>query len=174
MLAATLAGGFLGALLLLRTPDGAFDKVLPWLLLAATVTLTVGPRLGAMVRTRASAGLPTVMAIQVGLGLYGGYFGGAVGLMMMAAWSLLDTADLKAMTPTRTLLVSAANTVAVLCFALAGAVHWIDAGLVGAGAVCGGYGGAHLGRRLPSRLVRSATIVLALGMTALFFVRAYA
>ena len=173
-LAATLAGGLLGSLLLLRTPEGAFDKVLPWLLLVASVTLIVGPRLGVLVRAHVRAGLPTVIAIQVGLGLYGGYFGGAVGLMMIAAWSLLDAADLKALNPARTLLVSAANTVAVLCFALAGAVHWADAGLVGAGAVCGSYAGAHLGRRLPASLVRSATIVLAVGMTALFFLRAYA
>ncbi len=172
-LAATLAGGFAGALLLLATPDGAFDRVLPWLLLAATVMLAAGPRLGVALRSRFRAGTRSVMAIQVLLGIYGGYFGGAVGLMMMAAWSLLDGADVKALNPLRTLLVTAANTVAVLCFALAGAVHWREAVLVGAGAICGGYGGAHLGRQLPVKLVRLATVTLAAVMTMVFFWRGY-
>ena len=93
--------------------------------------------------------------------------------MMMAAWSLLHTADVKALHPSRTLLVSAANTISVVCFALAGAVHWREALLVGAGAVFGGCGGAVIGRRLAPRLVRSATILLAASMTAFFFVRGY-
>lgn len=172
-LLATLAGGLAGALLLLATPGATFDRVLPWLLLAATVMLAAGPRLGAAMRSRLRIGVPGLLLIQVLLGLYGGYFGGAVGLMMMAAWSLFDTAEVKALNPPRTLLVSAANTIAVLCFALAGAVHWPEALLVGGGALCGGYGGAHLGRRLPSRLVRGATILVATSMTAIFFLRAY-
>ena len=172
-LAATLAGGFVGAVLLLATPNAAFDRLLPWLLLVATVALTAGPRLGPAIRARFRTGLPAVLAIQFALGIYGGYFGGAVGLMMMAAWSLLDAADLKALNPPRTLLVTAANTIAVLCFALAGIVRWPEMAVVGAGAVCGGYGGAHAGRRLPSRLVRRATIALAVAMTVLFFVRGY-
>ncbi len=172
-LAATLAGGFVGAVLLLATPNAAFDRVLPWLLLVATLALAAGPRLGAAVRTRFRSGLPTVLAIQFLLGVYGGYFGGAVGLMMMAAWGLLDAADLKALNPPRTLLVTAANTVAAVMFASAGLVRWPEMVAVAAGAVCGGYGGAHAGRRLPSLLVRRATLLLAVGMTAAFFLRGY-
>ena len=86
---------------------------------------------------------------------------------------LLEAADVKALNPPRTLFVTAANTVAVMCFALAGAVRWPEAILVGTGAVCGGYGGAHLGKRLPPKLVRAATVALAIGMTLAFFVRAY-
>ncbi len=172
-LMATLVGGFAGALLLLATPSAAFDRVVPWLLLAATMTLAAGPRLGARLRARMLAGPVTLMAVQFGLGVYGGYFGGAVGLMMMAAWSLIDGADVKALNPPRTVMVTAANTVAVLCFALAGAVDWGAALLVGAGALAGGYGGAHLGRRLPSGAVRAGTVVLASVLTATFFARAY-
>ena len=171
---ATLAGGLAGALLLLATPNAAFDRVLPWLLLVATLALSFGPRLGPALRARLRAGVPTVIAVQFVLGIYGGYFGGAVGLMMMAAWSLLEAADLKALNPPRTLLVTAANTVAVLCFALAGVVRWQEALLVGLGAIFGGYGGAHLGRVLPAALVRSATIVLAVALTVVFFIRGYA
>jgi uncharacterized protein len=172
-LAVTLLGGFLGALLLLWTPNAAFDRVLPWLLLVATLTLAAGPRLAPFVRSRFRGGLPLVLLIQFLLGVYGGYFGGAVGLMMMAAWSLLGSADLKTLNPPRTLLVSAANTVAVLCFALAGAVEWLAATLVAGGAILGGYAGAHLGKRLSSALVRAATLLVATAMTVAFFLRAY-
>ncbi len=169
----TLVGGFAGALLLLATPSAAFDRVVPWLLLAATVTLAAGPRVGTRLRARMRAGPVALMAVQFGLGVYGGYFGGAVGLMMMAAWSLIDGADVKALNPPRTVMVTAANTVAVLCFAFAGAVDWGAALLVGAGALAGGYGGAHLGQRLPSWAVRAGTVALASALTAMFFARAY-
>lgn len=172
-LVATLLGGFAGALLLLSTPAAAFDRVVPWLLLAATLTLAAGPRLGARLRARRRAGPGAVLALQVLLGVYGGYFGGAVGLMMMAAWSMIDGADVKALNPPRTVMVTAANSVAVLCFAVAGAVEWRTTLLVGAGALVGGYAGAHLGRRLPAGAVRAGTVLLASLLTVVFFGRAY-
>ncbi len=172
-LLATLAGGFAGALLLLWTPISVFDRVLPWLLLIATLALAFGARLGPALRARFRAGIVTVLLIQFLLGVYGGYFGGAVGLMMMASWSLLDGADIKALNAPRTLLVSAANTVAVVCFIIAGAVRWPEALLVGGGALVGGYGGARVGRKLPPVVVRIATVLLASAMTIHFFVRAY-
>jgi uncharacterized membrane protein YfcA len=172
-LIATLIGGFLGALLLLWTPGAVFDQVLPWLLLTATVVLASGPRLGPFLRARFRAGIGVVLAVQFLLGIYGGYFGGAVGLMMMAVWSLLDGADVKALNPPRTLMVTAANTVAVLCFIVANAVYWRETLLLGLGAVAGGYGGARLGRVLPATAVRGATLLVAAGMTLAFFLRAY-
>lgn len=170
---ATLSGGFIGALLLLWTPTSLFDQVLPWLLLVATFALAFGRRLGPALRARFRAGIAVVLLIQFVLGMYGGYFGGAVGLMMMAAWSLLDEADVKALNAPRTLLVSAANTVAVICFILAGIVRWPEALLVGLGALAGGYLGAHIGKKLPPALVKYATVLLAAAMTVHFFLRAY-
>ncbi|MET0987229.1 MAG: sulfite exporter TauE/SafE family protein [Steroidobacteraceae bacterium] len=172
-LIATLVGGFIGAVLLLVTPTSMFDRVLPWLLFVATLALAFGPRLGPAIRERFRAGIGTVLLIQFLLGMYGGYFGGAVGLMMVAAWSLLEEANLKALSAPRTLLVSAANTVAVLCFVIAGAVRWPETLLLGAGAMVGGYGGAAVGKKLPPDLVRSATVLLAAAMTLRFFIRAY-
>lgn len=173
LLIATLSGGLVGALLLLWTPTSLFDRVLPWLLLVATLALAFGRRLGPLLRARFRTGIVTLLAIQFLLGIYGGYFGGAVGLMMMAAWNLLDGADVKALNPPRTLLVSAANTVAVLCFIVAGAVRWPQALSVAAGALVGGYLGAVLGKRLPAIVVRGATVLLATAMTMHFFIRAY-
>jgi hypothetical protein len=169
----TLIGGLAGALLLLWTPSSLFDRVLPWLLLVATLMLTFGPQLGPALRRRFRAGPAVVVTIQLLLGVYGGYFGGAVGLMMMAVWSLLANADLKSLNPPRTLLVMAANTIALLCFVVAGAVRWPETLALALGSVFGGYGGAVLGKRLPSRAVRIVTIVLAAGITVVFFVRAY-
>jgi uncharacterized membrane protein YfcA len=173
MLTITLLGGLAGALLLLWTPSSLFDGLLPWLLLVATLMLAAGPRLGAILRSRASASRASVITAQGLLGVYGGYFGGAVGLMMVAAWTLLSSADIKAMAGPRTLLVCAANTIAVLCFIVAHAVYWPQTLLLAAGALLGGYGGAHLGKRLPVRVVRIVTVSIAAVMTVLFFVRAY-
>lgn len=169
----TLVGGLVGALLLLWTPSSVFDRILPWLLLAATVMLTLGPRLGVMLRARFTAPPAVVLAIQFLIGVYGGYFGGAVGLMMLAAWGLITTADIKALNPMRMLLLTVANTIAVLCFIVLGGVWWTQTLVLGAGAILGGYGGAHLGKRLPAKVVRVITLVIAFAITAAFFVRAY-
>jgi len=113
------------------------------------------------------------LAIQFLIGVYGGYFGGAVGLMMLAAWSLITTADVKQLNPMRMLLVTVANTIAVLCFVALGGVWWTQTLVLGAGAILGGYGGAHLGKRLPARAIRAVTLAVAWGITAVFFFRAY-
>jgi uncharacterized membrane protein YfcA len=170
----TLIGGFAGSLLLLWTPGTLFDRVLPWLLLVATLALAFGRQLGPALRARVPNGVPApiILLMQLVLGVYGGYFGGGVGLMMTAAWSMLDGADIKALNAPRTLMVSAANTVAMLCFVVAGAISWPSALALGAGAIAGGYGGAHIGRRLDPTVVRAATITLAVSMTIVFFVRA--
>ena len=106
------------------TPTKTFDFVLPWLLLVASLALSFGRKLGEWLRRRWRIKPAAVLIVQFGLGVYGGYFGGAVGIMMMAIWGLLDNRDLKSLNAPRTLLVSAANTMAVLTFILARAVHW--------------------------------------------------
>lgn len=172
-LIATLIGGLAGALLLIWTPSSVFDRVLPFLLLTATTTLILGPRLGAALRARLTGGPVTILAIQFLLGVYGGYFGGAVGLMMLAAWSLVTSADIKALNPSRMMMVTAANTIAVLCFVGLGIVWWPQTLALGLGAIVGGYSGAHIGRRLPARIVRTMTIVIALTITISFFYRGF-
>ncbi|MDB5597868.1 MAG: hypothetical protein JWM36_4829 [Hyphomicrobiales bacterium] len=170
---ATTVGGLTGAMLLLWTPNSAFDRILPWLLLVATLVLILGPRLGAILRRHLRIHTGLALTIQFALGVYGGYFGGAVGLMMMAVWSLLDAGDVKTMAPARTLMVTAANTAAVLCFGAAGVIWWIPTIVLGAGALAGGYLGAFLGRRLPASIIKSGTILIAVAMTLAFFVRGY-
>jgi uncharacterized membrane protein YfcA len=172
-LAVSIGGGLLGALLLLETPPAAFDAVIPWLLLLASLAFAFGRQAGAALRRRVRIGPAHALATQFVLGIYGGYFGGAVGIMMMAVWHLLSSADLKTMNPAKTLCVAAANTTAVACFALAGAVRWPETLAVMISASVGGYAGAHAARRAPPWAIRAFVIALTFGMTAVFFARAY-
>jgi hypothetical protein len=173
LIIATFVGGALGAVLLLRTPIKTFDVVLPWLLAIATVALALGARLGEMLRRHWQIGAAAVLAMQFCLGVYGGYFGGGVGIMMMAVWSLLSNRSLKSFNAPRTLLVGAANTVAVLIFIAAQAVRWREALVMLAAAAIGGYCGALIGRRAPAGIIRAGTLLLSVSITLVFFVRAY-
>lgn len=173
LLAVSLAGGFVGALLLLSTPQAAFDAVIPWLLLLATMAFAFRRQAGTALRRLTGVGAGSVLAVQFLLGVYGGYFGGAVGIMMMAVWSLLGSADLKAMNPAKTLLVAATNTIAVVCFIIAGAVRWPETLAVLFAAALGGYVGARTARRMDQRVIRAGVISITAAMTVVFFVRAY-
>jgi uncharacterized protein len=169
----TLVGGVIGAVLLLSTPATTFDFVLPWLLLLATMALAFGRQIGESMQRRWRIGPRSVLVVQFCLGVYGGYFGGAVGIMMVAVWRLIDGRDLKELSAPRTLLVSTANTMAVLTFAVAGAVYWRQTAIMFVGATLGGYLGAQIGRRAPPRLIHVGSILLTSVITTLFFVRAY-
>jgi hypothetical protein len=173
LLPISVAGGLTGAILLLVTPGGVFDAVIPWLLLLATVMFAGGRRLGDWLRRYVRVGRRGVLIMQFIISIYGGYFGGAVGLMMMAAWTLLDSAELKALAGPRALLVSAANSAAVLCFVIAGAVWWAEMLAMMVSAIAGGYYGARVARLLPAAVVRWFVVALSATVTVAFFVRTY-
>jgi uncharacterized membrane protein YfcA len=117
---------------------------------------------------------PVLLMLQFVISIYGGYFGGAVGLIMMAMWGLLTAnIDVKAMGPARTLLVSAANGAAVFLFIIAGIVRWPEALAVLFGAVAGGYTGARFARWLPRFAVRICVLWLGSAVTVVFFLRAF-
>ncbi|MDP9087583.1 MAG: sulfite exporter TauE/SafE family protein [Pseudomonadota bacterium] len=170
---ATFVGGAIGALLLLRTPVSTFDVILPWLLAVATIALAFGGQLGESLRHRWPVSTALVLAVQFGLGVYGGYFGGGVGFMMMAVWSLIADRTLKSFNAPRTLMVCAANAVAVIIFLAARAVVWHQALAILVGAIAGGFFGSHIGRRAPAKIVRVGTLALSVLITLLFFAKAY-
>ncbi len=167
----SVIGGGVGALLLLYTPAAAFDRIVPWLLLAATLAFVFGREAGLALRRYVHIGPVAVLVVQFVLAIYGGYFGGAVGILMMAAWSLMSEANLKVMGPTRTVVVAGANTTAVALFLFSGQVWWIETAVMIAGAVIGGFAGAHGARRLSHQHIRMGVIVLSVVMTAAFFAR---
>jgi uncharacterized membrane protein YfcA len=168
----SVLGGLAGAALLLVTTASAFDRIVPWLMLTATAAFAFGPRLGAILRRRGVLGPGVMIPIQAALSVYGGYFGGGVGIMMLAAWSLLVHADLKVLNPYRILMIAACNVAAAGFFIVAGAVSWPATLTMLAGTVAGGYAGAHLARRLPLAALRAVTIGLGALMTVLFFLPA--
>lgn len=177
--AASLAGGAIGALLLLRTPEATFVRLVPLLLLFATLLFTFGPRLVERLRARAGAPRPSVrltagMALQLAISIYGGYFGGGMGIMMLAAWSLLGLLDIHAMNGLRTVLATLLNGVALLLFVLSDSVAWRPGVVVMGAATVAGYAGAAAARKLPPARARKLVLVIAWLMTAYFFVRTYA
>jgi uncharacterized membrane protein YfcA len=173
LLPISLAGGLVGAILLLVTPGTAFDLVIPWLLLLATLTFAGGRRLGETLRRHVRVGRRLFLLIQFVLSIYGGYFGGAIGLMMLAVWTLLESTDLQAMAPARTLLVSAANGVAVLCFVAAGVVRWPEMLAMMFSVIAGGYYAARFARLLPAPVLRVFVVLLSATVTTAFFLRKY-
>jgi len=173
LLVCSLAGGLTGAILLLSTPVATFDTLVPWLLLFATLTFAFGRQLGFQLRRLVRIGRLPTLALQFALGVYGGYFGGAVGIMMLAVWSLIGTDTLKTMNPARIFLVGAMNGIAVICFIGAGQVWWPQTLSMLFGAAAGGYAGAWIGKRLPIQVTRAVIIAVTVSMTAIFFYRRY-
>lgn len=173
MLAVSMAGGIAGALLLLRLPARSFDFIVPWLLLVSTIVFYLGPRLALRLQQKYRVPPAVVLAGQFLVAVYGGYFGGAVGLMMLALWSLFSLGEIKAISALRVLLVSAMNGVAVICFVIAGTVLWPQTLLMLVAAVIGGFVGAKLALRLNAERLRAVISAINVAVTLLFFYRAY-
>ncbi len=175
---ASLIGGVLGAVLLLRTPPATFVRLIPYLLLVATLLFTFGSSItarfrGHVAKTANLSWLAIVgLAIfQLAVATYGGYFGGGIGILMLAALSLMGMENIHEMNALKTVLASCINGVAVLTFIFAGTVFWGQAAVMVIGAIAGGYGGASFARRLDPLVVRRFVIVVGIAMTAYFFLR---
>lgn len=169
----TFGGGLVGSVLLVLTPTRVFDVVVPWLLLIAFLAIAFGQRGAAWLRQRVTIGSRTLLTTQSLLGLYGGYFGGGVGLMTTAAYGLLASVSPERMMAPRTLMLAIANTAAALVFIGTGLVDWRACLPMLAGAIAGGWAGAKLGARLPAPAVRVWTLLTTGATTLVFFWRAY-
>jgi len=111
--------------------------------------------------------------VQAALGIYGGYFGGGVGLMTTAVYGLLANVSPRALFAPRTLMLAIANAAAAIIFILAGLIAWAACLPMLVGAVFGGWIGAHIGKRLPHGVVRGWTLFVTGATTLVFFWRAY-
>src|SRR5215467_902081 len=167
----SIAGGIAGALLLLFTAQKTFDAVIPWILLGATVALAIGPTISRSLNSKARIGSGTLILLQFLCAIYGGYFGGAVGIIMLAVWSMAGLRDVHAMNAGRTLLGGVMNAAAVICFVIAGKVWWIQAALLLVAAVVGGYAGARLAKRVNPLVIRIIIIAVSATVTVAFFLR---
>lgn len=171
MMAVSLIGGVLGAVLLLSTAQRTFDAAVPWLLLVASVAFSCGPWLAPRLQRHFHIGPTMLTVIQFALAIYGGYFGAAVGIMLLAAWSLLGRTDIHGMNAAKTILVGTMNVVATVCFIVAGKVWWPQTLTMLAAGMAGGYFGARIAQRLDPRRTRAIVIAICFTVTAVFFLR---
>ncbi|MHA6718227.1 sulfite exporter TauE/SafE family protein [Sphingomonas sp. RS6] len=173
LVAITFAGGLIGSTLLVLTPSDAFDYIIPWLLLFAFVVLAFGRRAAAWLHARVTIGRAALIVAQALLGIYGGYFGGGIGMIATAVYGLLAHAEVRALFAPRTLMLAIANAAAAIVFVGAGLVAWAAALPMLVGGIVGGWAGAQIGRALPAGLVRGWTLIVTGVTTAVFFHRAY-
>jgi uncharacterized protein len=176
--ATSLMGGLGGAFLLLRTPAHTFMRVLPWLLLGATLLFLSGRRLAGQGRSKighqaSPKAIVAAALCQFFIAVYGGYFGGGMGIVILAMLSAAGMADIHAMNALKSVLSSAVNGIAVIAFIVARAVYWPQGLVMIGGAIVGGYFGAHYALRLPGAWVRRFVILIGAGMTLYFFWKAY-
>jgi uncharacterized membrane protein YfcA len=169
----SVAGGAAGALLLEFTPQDVFKILVPFLLLFGTLAFAFGRNAGAFLRERIHITPRILLISQFVLGVYGGYFGGAVGVMMLAAWSLMTSASIAAMQPARNLLNAAMNATATLLFVLGGLIYWRETFILFVGAILGGYFGAYYARKIDPSLARIVISGLNVAMTAYIFWRTF-
>jgi len=171
LLAVSLIGGVLGAVLLISTPERTFDALVPWLLLAATALFAAGKRLTRVLERLIHFGPKTLLGVQFVIAVYGGYFGGAMGIMMLAAYALFGLGSIHTANALKTLMAGALNAIAVVCFVFAGKVDWVPAVIMLASAVAGGYLGARVARVMNPDHIRLVVIAIGVTMTVVFFVR---
>lgn len=164
-------GGLVGSLLLIFTPETAFDALIPWLLLFATCLFAFSKQLVPWLKARFHVGPTMLYLVQFLLAIYGGYFGGAVGILMLALFGLFGIDHIHSANALKTLLAGMINAVAVICFVAAGAVAWGPGLVMLVSALVGGYLGARLARKMPAHWVRRIVIMIGCGMTVAFFIR---
>ena len=174
----SLVGGLAGAILLIHTPAQTFRRVIPWLLLGATLLFAFGKhltgRISAGISHDASNAAVTGASIfELLVAVYGGYFGGGIGIMNLAMLAALGMTDIHAMNKLKVRLGGLINGVATVTFILTKAIVWPQAMVMTAGSVLGGYSTAHLAQKLPQSWVKTFVILVGVAMTIVFFWRAY-
>lgn len=178
LFAASLIGGLAGAFLLLKTPAHTFMRVLPWLTLGATLLFAFGRKLAggrkSVIEHEAStAALAGTTLFQLCVAVYGGYFGGGMGIVMLAMLATLGMTDIHAMNALKSVLGFVINGVAVVTFIVAGAVYWKHGIVMIIGGIVGGYVGAHYALKMPQKWIRMFVVLVGASMTVYFFWKSY-
>ncbi|WP_334127520.1 sulfite exporter TauE/SafE family protein [Sneathiella sp.] len=171
--AITLAGGAVGSLLLLISSNEAFSLIVPFLLLGATLIFLYGKELSQFAARYAGSGraLP-VITLFVSC-IYGGYFNGGLGIVLLAVFALWGMTDLHQMNGLKNGLSFILSTISVAIFAVGGLVLWYQAILMMIAALIGGYAGAPIARALPRPVIRAIIALIGFTMSAIFFWQAF-
>jgi uncharacterized membrane protein YfcA len=166
-------GGAAGSWLLLRTTAGTFQRLIPYLVLMATVVVAFQGPLKRLGREGTPSGwrAAALCVVQLCVSFYGGYFGAAMGILMLAALAVYGVADIHERNGLKNVLAAVTNVVASIYFVVAGSVVWKDAALLAFGSIAGGYLGASVGRRLRRETAERVVVVIGLVMTAALFLR---
>ncbi|WP_035841666.1 sulfite exporter TauE/SafE family protein [Kitasatospora azatica] len=164
---ASMLGGLLGAMLLTRLPSKAFDAIVPVLILLALVLVVIQPRVARAVAARGGAtthpdGSPALVAGVFLTGIYGGYFGAAQGVLLLALMGMLLRDELQRMNAVKNVLALIVNAVAAIFFMFTAHIDWLVALLIAVGSALGGLIGAKVGRRLPPVALRGLIVVVGL------------
>ena len=165
----SLLGGALGAALLLFTSDRAFRLVAPWLLLFATLLFAFGNQVSLALRGRLHSNQTSMLILLVPIAVYGGYFGGGIGIMFLAALRLYGFTEIHGMNGIKTILGGALNAIAAVIFIVAHQVDWRPTLIMMAAAIAGGYVGPIVARRVRPAVIRGFVVGVGLCMTAYFF-----
>lgn len=173
----SIIGAAIGSWLLLRTPSSTFERLVPFLILGATLLLAaqemITARLGVLARAHEepTRGWVTfVFAFQFLVALYGGYFGAGMGILMLAALGLIGLTDLHQMNGLKNVLAVCINGIAAVYFVFAAAVVWRDVFIMMIGTLIGGYAGARVAKRFGRKFVRVTVVVIGIVMTIALFV----
>ncbi|MGD0880285.1 MAG: sulfite exporter TauE/SafE family protein [Acidimicrobiales bacterium] len=166
--AASLAGAVAGAVLLLGLPHSVFKEAVPALILVACVLMAVQPRVSRWLAARGERSVHGGMPLLAGVfltGIYGGYFGAAQGVILIALLAIFIDDDLQRLNGTKNALALVANAVSGFVFILATRISWSVVALIAAGAIIGGQLGGHYGRRLPADALRACIVVVGLAVS---------
>jgi uncharacterized protein len=179
LLVTSVAGGWAGAVLLLKTPQHAFLRLVPWLLLSGTLLFAFGNSIRAIagktvvtddLRHTSWRAIMLSSVVEFLVAIYGGYFGAGIGFITLAMLALLGMRDIHAMGAIRTMLAVAINAAAVVTFIVAGAVLWPQCAVMMAGSLAGGWFGAHYAQKADPRKLRVGVICVGTAMSAYFFI----
>ncbi len=176
MLGISVVGSLIGAVILLRTSNAAFSGLIPFLLLGSTAVFAFGPAITRRARgsnTALRIDSPAGLGVQFVIAVYGGFFGAAMGILMLALLGLLGLSDLRRANAFKVLLSTVINGVACIPFVIGRAIAWKTAIVLSAGAIAGGYIGAGFVKRLPNGVIRTLVIAIGCTMTLYFFYANY-
>ncbi|WP_310488545.1 sulfite exporter TauE/SafE family protein [Chamaesiphon sp. VAR_69_metabat_338] len=173
----SLAGGLLGSILLLYTSADVFKKLIPYLLLLATVVFIFGESFKQWLQSfnRSNSAQPPrliyLVTAQLAISIYGGFFGAGIGILMLATLTFFNIKNIHAMNALKSFLATCINGIAIVPFLFAGIIAWPQAILMAIGGALGGYFVANFARQIPSIIVRRFVSIVAISMTTYFFIR---
>jgi uncharacterized membrane protein YfcA len=173
----SLVGGITGALLLRWTRPATFDRLVPFLILFATLLFMAQEPVQRMLKTadaeahKSTRWLVGALLFQLAVGIYGGYFGAGIGILMLAALSILGLSDIHEMNSLKVVFGGSINGIAAAYFIWAGMVRWQYVLIMAVAAIVGGYGGAGVARKLGRTTVRRIVIAIGFGMAVSLFIR---